>query len=201
MKTVAIIADVQGWAFDGIAQGIRRHNPHGDLRIDILYERQLFASGRSYTHQILSQYDCLWPFSLFQAYFCMRNGFEDFITVVHMGPLHERQFRGDPLPDMSTYNAKLLAAGNMAKRLLVISPVLQDLWERRRDVDRVHVGLDPQVFFREPLGQIGRAVYPQADTLRVGWVGNPHKHMKRFELVEAAVAQVDGAELVTIPSG
>ena len=188
---VAIICDVPGWAFDGIAQGIRKHNPHQHLDIDVLYERQLSMTGPVATKQILDQYDVLYPFSLFQAYFLMRHGYQNYVTVVHMGPLGQDQFMGYALPSLTAYNPKLLAAGLNAQRLMVISPVLKAMWEQRRtDVIRVHVGLDPDKFHL-PSPCDGRTFrWQSSDLLKVGWVGNPHKDMKRYNMIEAAMDQV-----------
>lgn len=197
---VAIICDVAAWAFDGIAQGIKKHNPYPQLEIDVLYERDLSLTGPVDTKRTLDQYDILYPFSLFQAYFLMRHGYQNYVTVVHMGPLGHDQFMGHTLPSLEAYNPKLLAAGLNAQRLMVLSPVLEAIWgQRRGDVKRVHVGLDPDKFHPQPQEETQRIRLDAAEPLRVGWVGNPTKEMKRYHLIEEATNQAQGVALCTVP--
>lgn len=206
---VAIIADVRGWAFDAIAKGIMKYSTDPDLEFDLLYEIEMrHSGGYAAVRKVLDRYDLLWPFSLYQSCFVRLHGYQHYITVVHMGPLRGKevtaeqygragyvpciQHCGGPLPDATDYNPQLYKSGMGATELAVISPVLQDIWQGARpDLHRLTVGIDPD----ELHPQDPRPAY--SGPLRVGWVGNAEKGMKRFALVQEVISGMDGVELVT----
>jgi len=91
-----------------------------------------------------------------------------------------------------------------------ICPLLMQLWSEHREVSRVVVGVDPEVFYPpwNPPGVLldkdmaarGRTVNLAQDrqgahrVLRVGWVGNPDKPYKKYELIREAVDGLPGIE-------
>lgn len=178
---VALVADVRGWAFDGIAQAIQKYNPDPSLEIDIFYQRELGDPRASLYH-----YDLLWPFELFQARFLRRHGFTDFIVTIHALPFSAR------LSSISSYASRLREAGEMAQRVSVLNNKLFALWEKlHRHVYRTTVGIDTAIFSPN-----GRGVSPRGK-LRVAWIGNSEKPYKRFDLVRAAT-DIPGVELDAI---
>ncbi len=188
---VAIIADVRGWALDHIAQGIQKHNPDPGLTIDIFYERELRA--RRSEIEMVATYDVLYPFSLFQANFLRRQLPEidgQYITTVHMGPLGGNG-RPGTTPPVDCYDRILYDAVKAAKRLSTVSPQLQTIWQAARpETAYLCVGVEASIFY--PVAR--KPQHRGARPLRIGWVGNPGKPYKRFELVEAA-SDLPGVEL------
>jgi len=181
-QKVAIISDVRGWAFDGIAQAIKRYNRDPSIEIDLFYEREITDPRRE-----LLGYDLLWPFSLFQAYYCQRHGLNDYITTVHMHPLGSA-----PGKINTTYNSVLQEAGRKAKRVSAINQSLFGIWRRiNPETYRVIVGVDPYLFYPDP------AKVKDHDDLWIGWVGNWDKPYKRFDLVQKAT-DVPGIKLVPL---
>lgn len=186
---VAVIADVRGWAFDNILKGIIKYNPDPDLQIDVFYEMDLRGNRQKIVG--LTEYDLLYPFSLYQAGFLWREGFRDYITMCHMGPLLGPYLPPGELPCVSHYDPGLFRAGMQGCRFGVVSLFLAQVWEGMRpDVQVLRVGVDPDIFY---LSTAKRVEGP----LRVGWVGNSEKPYKRFELVEAAT-DCEGIELHTV---
>jgi len=188
---VAIIADVRGWALDHIAHGIQKHNPDPDLSIDIFYERELRAKRAEV--DAIARYDVVYPFSLFQANFIRRRlpqAADRYITTVHMGPLGGNG-RPGTTPPVDCYDHVLYEAAMRSRRLSVVSPQLQAIWQAARpETAYLHVGIEPAIFY-----PLSHEPQPRGDRpLRIGWVGNPGKPYKRFDLVEVA-CDAPGLEL------
>lgn len=179
---VAVIVDIHGWALDHIAHAIKRFNSDPTIEIDILYQDELSRWRPEANRLTLSDYDVVYPLCEYQAAWARRTGISDYITTVHMGPFLTRTLPGE-LPPFEDYIAPIRDAVLGASRISAISPLLMALWSR----DRLHmprrlvVGVDPIVFYPSPAA-------PREDArLRVGWVGNPEKPCKRFELITEAV--------------
>jgi len=185
---VAVIADVRGWAFDNILQGIIKYNPDPELQIDVFYEVELRRDRQKIRD--LAKYDLIFPFSLFQANFLFREGYRDYITMAHMGPLGTGLPPGE-IPEVSSYDPGLFRAGMQGRRFGVVSTFLADVWRLvKPDVQFLRIGVDPDIFYPSTEE---RAAGP----LRVGWVGNSEKPYKRFDLVTAAT-DCAGMELCAV---
>jgi len=191
---VAAVADIKSWAFDNILMGIKKYNPDPDLQIDVFYEVEL-RKNRALIKQ-LRGYNLLFPFSLFQAGFVRIQGFNDYITMVHMGPLMGVPIPPEKMAQASNYHPILYNGAMGAKRFGVISPILWEIWHRERDLRMLRVGVDPDLFYPvERISSISDGY--REGPLRVGWVGNPDKPYKRFDLVKAAM-KMKGVELHSV---
>lgn len=137
----------------------------------------------------LRDYDVIYPFSLFQAAFAQANGFKNYISMVHMGPLMGVPIPPEKMAQAVNYHPSLYNGAMGAKRFGVISPILWEIWHRERKLIMLRVGADPDLFY--PVERISEG------PLRVGWVGNPDKPYKRFDLVKAAV-KMKGVELHSV---
>jgi glycosyltransferase involved in cell wall biosynthesis len=187
---VAAIVDIHGWALDHIANAIKRFNPDPTVTLDILYQDELQRQSKDAVRQMLWEYDVVYPFCEFQAAFLRSMGVSSYITTVHMGPVDGGVPPG-VVPAFDRYWAHLGDAVMMAQRVSVISPLLEKLWGPQRRVSSVRVGVDPAIFW--PASRLGAASLFPGERLRVGWVGNPEKPYKRFELVQQALAGLDEA--------
>lgn len=189
---VCIICDVKGWAFDRIAQGIQRYNPDPDLEIDIFYEIEM----RGKRGRIFDGYDVLYAFSPFQAGVFISRGYREWITSIHMAPLHPELPPG-VVPRASSYGMARYRAIMAAKRVSVLNDMqLEMMLKLRPDTVKLDVGFDPYVF-HPPANWFLLNTRRTTGPLRVGWVGNPEKKLKRFDLVKK-VCTIDGVELCTV---
>ena len=189
---VAAIADIHGWAFEHILKGIIKYNPDPDLHIDLFWQEDFLAGRKSLRE--LDDYDVLYPASLYQAAYLQRQGYKEYITTVHMGPL---DMEGPPgsVPGVFNYAPFRRDAALGARRLSAFSPILEQVWGAvRDDLYHVRVGVDPDVFYPP-------ATRDEHKKLRVGWVGDPDKPYKRFELVEQSVAGLHDVQLCTVLGG
>ncbi len=189
---VAAIADIHGWAFEHILEGIIKYNPDPDLHIDLFWQKE-FLDGQKGMHE-LDGYDVLYPASLYQAAYLLQRGYKEYITTVHMGPLNADMLPG-AVPRVSDYAPFRRDAALNARRLSAFSPLLEQAWEAvRDDLCHVRVGVDPDIFYppRER---------KEHKDLRVGWVGDPDKPYKRFDLVEQSVEGLRSVKLCTVLGG
>ena len=184
---VAIIVDIRGWALDHIAQAITRYNPDPTVEIDIFYQEDLPYHAKGRTRELLWEYDVIYPFCEYQAAFIRGAGISDYITTVHMAPFDSGVPPG-VIPPFDHYIANIRDAVLGARRVSVISPLLEALWAPHCHVTPVRVGVDTDIFWPEdPAMRRGKP-------LRVGWVGNPEKSLKRYAMVEKALAGIKGVE-------
>jgi glycosyltransferase involved in cell wall biosynthesis len=192
MTTVALICDIHGWAFEHIARGIIKHNPDPEVSFGLFWQKD-FLDRRISVHE-LDNYDVLYPMSLYQAAYLRRQGYKDYITTVHMAPLGATPAAG-LMSSAQDYTPFRYEAAIRARRLSAFSPFLEQLWgEARSDLYHVRVGVDPDVFY-PPLRR------QEHGKLRIGWVGDPDKPYKRFDLVKESVAKLRGVELCTVFGG
>lgn len=181
----ALVVDIRGWAFDRIAQGIVKYNPDPELEIDIFYANNL--RGR----RIFDKYDVLYAFSPYQAGVFLSRGYRDFITTIHMNPLRPKLSPGN-IPRASSYGMERWRAIIGAKRVSVLNNMqLKMMREIRPGTVKLDVGFDPEIFHPK------RKLLCEHGFLRVGWVGNPEKLFKRFDLVKIACA-IEGVELCAV---
>jgi glycosyltransferase involved in cell wall biosynthesis len=188
---VAVIADIRGWAFNNILKGIIKYNPDPELQIDIFYEVELHHDRQKLAE--LCGYDLLYPFSLYQAAYLQRMGYTDYITTVHMAPLGANRVTEGSIT-VHDYSPQRHSSGMSARRLSAFSPFLERIWGEARALHHVRVGVDPDIFY--PPAERG-----EHKQLRIGWVGDPDKPYKRFDLVEQAIAELRDVELCTVFGG
>lgn len=189
---VAIIVDVRGWALDHIANDLVRGFGECEFEIDVLsWHEELRALPPRSVRELLKAYDVLWPFDLYEAVHIRPLGFP-YITTVHMAPLGTRVGTKTPF---DLYWKNFREAGLAATALSTICPPLINLWAPARgdDVQRVVVGGDPTMFY--PPTQKQREAVGGCSVLRVGWVGNPLKPYKQYNLVKQAVCNLPFVDL------
>jgi|GEM_PF-5066326 len=208
---VAILVDVRGWALEHIANDLVRWFGDCEFDIDVIsWVEDMGPLSSSAQRERLRSYDVLWPFCLYEAVKVYGLGFKRYITTVHMAPVEAKVDTETPF---SLYWPNFREAGLAATALSTICPPLMKLWgpARNGDVTRVVVGGDPAMFYPpwNPPGALvdkdlaarGRALELVRDgqgthrVLRVGWIGNPQKPYKRYEIVQEAMAGLPGAAL------
>lgn len=183
MVKCALIADIPGWAFHNLAKGIVKYNPEPDLEIDIFYEVE--CRRRKYGAAFRG-YDVLYPFSPFQVDLLVSRGFRDYITTLHMNSL-KSQPGFCPKLDGKDFRLRVL---ERARRVSVLNERQLEMMRRiRSDTFLLRAGYDPELFYPGD--------GPQRDHLVVGWLGNPKKPYKRFDLAEAA-CDLEGIEFLPL---
>lgn len=190
---VAILVDVRGWALEHIANDLVRWFGDCEFDIDVIsWVEDMAPLSSSAQRERLRSYDVLWPFCLYEAVKVYGLGFKRYITTVHMAPVEAKVDTETPF---SLYWPNFREAGLTATALSTICPPLMKLWGPARDGDvmRVVVGGDPAMFY--PPAQKLREGVDGKSVLRVGWIGNPQKPYKRYEIVQEAMSGLSGAAL------
>lgn len=171
---VPLLIDTYGWAHEGIARGLARAAKVEGIDFKILVQSD-------HPKVDWKQYRIAFCLDIFQARWLLAQSRLPFVAVIHLHPQAFYQFGN------FDYYSKL---ARRALALGAINQELVDVWSAHGlDVRRVVVGINTVQFSKKPFMNRKRLV--------VGWVGNPAKRLKRFELIKRAVQGLPYAELKT----
>ena len=175
---ILLVADRRDWAYDILAQSIKRHSRYEHVEIKYVSELRLEIEATDF-----SPFDVVYFFLWYDAmrYGVKIKGFEFSKTCVGIHSLSSWMGRGLNQNQASSVCNQFAAAGYISKEI-------GDLLDLERGFSTPN-GIESEIFYPSPL--------PAQDELRVMWVGNPgsthHGTNKGFHsIVKPVISELSG---------